>query len=278
MRNLIDFIARFHAFFIFFLLEVISLVMIVRFHNYHNATFFNSANYLSGNFYAAVNDIKGYLLLKNTNELLAGENASLRSQHVIPDSIPGYYNADVCLDSLPYIIRYIPAKVINNTVNKANNFVTLNKGSKQGIQKQMGVLTQNGIVGIVADVSENFSTVMSVLNKKSNISIRLKKAKFIGSLNWTGADAYTAKISGVPVNALIENGDTVLTSGFSSIFPKDIPVGKVVKVENTATSNFFDIEVQLFTNFYTLDYVYVVKNILKEEQDQLEANHERLSD
>lgn len=252
--------------------------MVVRFHNYHNATFFNSANYVSGNFYASVNDVKGYLLLKNTNELLAEENAMLRMHSYVPDSFPPYYNQDVCFDSLPYIIKYIPAKVINNTTNKANNFITLNKGSSHGIKKQMGVITQNGIVGIVADVSSNFATVMSVLHKKTNISIRLKKAKFIGSLNWSGNDAYTAKISGVPVNALIETGDTVLTSGFSSIFPKDIAIGKVIKVESTATSNFFDIEVQLFTNFYTLDYVYVIKNVLKDEQDQLEANHERLSE
>jgi rod shape-determining protein MreC len=278
MRNLIDFIARFHAFFLFFLLEVLSLFMIVRFHNYHNATFFNSANYVSGNFYAAINDVKGYLLLKNTNELLAEENAKLRMYSYKPDSFPPYYNQEVCFDSLPYIIKYIPAKVINNTTHKANNFITLNKGSRHGIKKQMGVITQNGIVGIVADVSKNFATVMSVLHKKTNISIRLKKSGFIGTLNWGGNHADIAKISGVPVNALIEKGDTVVTSGFSSIFPKDIPIGKVVKIENTATSNFYNIEVKLFTNFYTLDYVYVVTNALKDEQDLLEANHERLSE
>ena len=278
MRNLIDFIARFHAFFIFFILEVLSFIMIVRYHSYHNATFFNSANYLSGNFYSAVNDFKGYLLLKKTNELLAEENATLLSQIVVKDSAPGYYEKDICLDTLPYVIQYIPAKVINNTTTRANNFITLNKGSKHGIKKEMGVITQNGIVGIVADVSNNFSVVMSLLHKKSNVSVRLKKAKFIGSLNWDGSSASVAKISGVPVNALIENGDTVLTSGFSSIFPVDIPVGKVIKVENTATSNFFSIEVELFTNFYTLDYVYVIKNVFKNEQDILEARNERLSE
>lgn len=276
MRNLIDFVARFHAFLLFLFLQIISLAMVVKFHSYHNATFFNSANYLIGNFYTSINNFKGYLLLKKTNELLADENSRLKKQIVLKDSMPIYYAANTCFDSLAYVIEYIPAKVINNSTTRANNYITLNKGSKSGIKREMGVISQTGIVGIVSDVSPNFSVVMSVLHKKSNISVRLKKAKFIGSLNWDGTNAQIAKISGVPVNALLENGDTVLTSGFSSIFPEDIIVGKVSKVESTAASNFFDIEVTLFTNFYTLDYVYVIENILKAEQDSLEAKHESI--
>jgi rod shape-determining protein MreC len=197
---------------------------------------------------------------------------------VFADSFPKLYHDSTCFSELPFIIQYIPAKVINNSTTRANNYVTLNKGAKHGVQKEMGVIGQTGIVGIISDVSENFSIVMSVLHKKNNISVRMKKARFIGNLNWDGSDAQQASISGVPVNALIENGDTIVTSGFSSIFPEDIPVGKVIKVESTATSNFYEITVQLFTNFHTLNYVYVVKNILKQEQDSLEAKHEHVSE
>jgi rod shape-determining protein MreC len=221
-----------------------------------------------------MNNMKEYVKLKNSNELLANENAMLRQKIIVVDSVPKLYHDSTCFSELPYIIEYIPAKVINNSTTRANNFITLNKGKVDGVKKEMGVIGQTGIVGIVSDVSDNFSIVMSVLHKKNNISVRMKKAKFIGNLNWDGTDAQLGNITGVPVNALVETDDTVLTSGFSSIFPHDIPVGKIVKVESTATSNFYEIKVQLFTNFYMLDYVYIINNILKQEQDSLEARHE----
>jgi rod shape-determining protein MreC len=248
--------------------------MVIRSHNYHNAGFFNSANYLSGSFYASVNNVKGYIRLKQTNELLAEENAMLRRFSVIKDSFPELFPDAECVEEMPFQVNYIPAKVINNSTVNANNFITLNKGSKQGVKRETGVIAQQGIVGIISDVSENFSTAMSLLHKKSNISVRLKKSRFIGNLNWDGGNAQTAKITGVPVNAMIENGDTVITSGFSSIFPENIPVGKIINIESTATSNFFDIEVRLFTNFQTLEYVYIIRNDLQEEQKKLEAAHE----
>jgi rod shape-determining protein MreC len=266
MRNLIDFVTRFHAFFLFAILEIISLYMVVNFHSYQYSSFFNSANKISGDIYSSINNIKEYVMLKKSNEMLASENALLRQKIKMTDSVPGLYHDTTCLSELEYIIKYIPAKVINNSTSRANNFITLNKGKKDGVNAEMGVIGQNGVVGIISDVTENFSIAMSVLHKKSNISVRMKKARFIGKLNWDGTDAQWGNI--------IEVGDTVVTSGFSSIFPQNIPVGIITKVESTATSNFFDIRVNLFTNFYTLDYVYIINNNLKQEQDSLEARYE----
>jgi rod shape-determining protein MreC len=274
MRNLIDFIARFHAFFLFIVLQAISFSLIIQSHNYHNAGFFNSANYVSGNFFRLVKDVKEYVRLKQTNEQLAAENAFLRQFLYVSDSVPSLFPASACADESPFRFSYIPAKVLNNSTVKSNNYITLNKGSRHGVKKETGVIARQGIVGIVTDVSENFCIVMSVLHKKSNISVRLKKSRFIGNLNWEGGSTSHARISGVPVNALVENGDTVVTSGFSSIFPENIPVGKIVKVESTATSNFFEIQVELFTNFHTLEYVYIIRNDLQDEQKKLDSAHE----
>ncbi len=274
MRSLLDFIARFHAFFLFLLLQLLSMALIIRHHQYHNATFFNTANYFTGNAYTFVSDMKGYLQLKNSNEMLASENALLRA--ALPENIeaPPLFSDTSCKEELPFYVQYIAAKVINNSVTKANNYITLNKGKKDGVYLEAGVIGSDGIVGIVTDVSENFSIAMSLLHKKSNVSVRLKKSRYIGNLNWAGGSPEFVLVSGVPVNAMIDKNDTIVTSGFSSIFPENIPVGRIIELNNKTGSNFYDIKVELFTNFRTLDYVYVVNNYLKAEQDSLENRHE----
>lgn len=274
MRNLIDFISRYHAYLLFLLLQGISFWLIIHHHRYHNAGFFNSASLVSGSIYSAVGGIREYVMLKRINERLAAENAYLRQLVSSTNLLSSSDNVSQCIEESAVWFAYIPAKVVNNPTVKAGNFITLNKGTRHGVRKETGVISREGVVGIVIDVSDNFSLVMSLLHKKSNISVRLKKARFIGNVNWDGGSVRRVRVTGVPVNAWVETGDTLVTSGFSSIFPENIPVGRIVRVESTAASNFFEIEAELFTNFHTLDYVYIINQPLQDEQRKLETIHE----
>jgi rod shape-determining protein MreC len=165
---------------------------------------------------------------------------------------------------------FITAKVINNSVNRRNNYLTLNAGSLQGIKPEMGVISSEGIVGIVKDTSKHFCSVMSFLHKDSKISAKLKKSGYIGSLVWDGYDASRASLKDIALHVQFAKGDTIVTSSYSSIFPEDIMIGRVEDFETKAGDNFYDITIRLSTDFSKLSYVYIVNNVLKEEQQQLE--------
>jgi len=252
-------------------LESISFSLIVKNNSYQNASVLNSANNVSGQMFLMVSNFKEYLSLKGTNDSLATENAKLLSDQqksnlkTPSDSIS--YN-DTTLKK-QYI--YYPARVINNSTNRRNNYLTLNRGSKHGVRKNMGVICGSGVVGIVNNVSENFCTVISILHKQTRLSGQLDSTKDIGSIVWDGISPQELTLLDVPSHILIKKGEKITTTGFSSIFPEGILIGVVRDFEMKEGDNFYSIRVRMTSRLQNIQYVYIVKNIYAEEQDNLES-------
>jgi len=270
MRNLIAFIIRYHFFLLFLLLEVFSFVLIANSTYYQRASILNTSNRITGAVYSAFDNVTDYLSLRKTNYILSEENARLRKatrlSFLLADTNTFFVNDTI------YKLRYtyIAAKVIHNSVNKRNNYLMLNKGRKQGIDKDMAVITSNGIVGTVVSVSDNFCWVMSVLNKHTKISGRIKKNNQMGTIIWEGKDFTTGTLSDIPAHVKIAKGDTIVTSGFSHIFPAGIFVGNVLDFRVEQGDHFYVIPFRFSVDYNSLDYVYIVKNLMKDEEEKLE--------
>src|ERR1700741_1453808 len=220
MRNLISFISRNHFFFLFLVLEVICIFLIVRNRSYQSSALLNSANAVSGSLYTAVANGKEYLLLKDENEKLAQENAVLRNMlkssfDIIPRNVFIRYDT---LYRKKYV--YIMGKVINSTTNHRSNYLTLNIGANQGVQKDYAIVNSEGIVGVVKDVSPNFSTAISILHKDQKVICKVKKDGSYGPLSWDGADYRYATLTDIPTHVKLVPGDTIVTSALSDIFPE----------------------------------------------------------
>jgi rod shape-determining protein MreC len=270
MRNLFNFIWKQYFFFLFLILQFFAFLLIISNNKFHNAGFFNSSNFLAGNIYKSFDDVTGYLNLKNANELLAAENARLLSSSndalLITDNT--LFSSNDSTSKQKY--EYREAKVINNSINKRNNYLTLDKGSLHGIKPMMGIIAPDGVVGIVKDVSENFCSVISLLNKSTIISSKLKTTGYLGSVAWEGGDPSTAILFDIPKHAKIAIGDTIITSGASTIFPEGVLVGTIKDFNLKDGDNFYQIKINLTTDFGKLSYVYIVNNLLSDEQKQLE--------
>lgn len=270
MRNLLSFFLRYNSLFIFFTLEVICLTLVFRLNYYHKVSFVSATNNFTGGIYSSYTSFTDYLNLAQVNDSLSRENALLRSK-----LLSSYWDTEVrkdvaCDVNMVQAYQFFDAKVISNSTNKASNYLVINKGSKHGVKPNMGVVVPKGVVGIVMDVSENFATIMSVLHKDSKVSVKLKGPGNSGSLTWPGGDSRYALVKNVPVHVNIQPGDTIVTSGYSSIFPENIMVGTIESFESPSGSNFYDISIKLATDFETLEYVYVVNYLFSEEQDKLE--------
>lgn len=272
MKNLWLFLIRYNAFFWFIVFFALSLFLVVRNNNYQKSAFVNSSNIVVGNFYGNVNSWKEYLYLKEVNQQLVDENAVLNQQ------LQNYISTDTItevniLDSID-ISRYefIPATVVNNSIHQKSNYITLNKGSIDGIEPDMGVITSNGVVGTVLNVSAHFSTVTSLLHPATKISVSLDSTNdAFGSLAWgTNTDARYAMVRDIPNHIKVQIGQPLFTSGFSTKFPKGIKVGHVVQTDLTSGESFKDIRIMLTTNFLNLNHVYIVKDILANEKILLE--------
>ena len=268
MRTLLLFIIRFNYVFAFLLLEAVAIAFVVSNHAYHRVGFLNSAGFVTGNIFGAYHGLGEYLSLGEINKKLMEENAMLKMTGQLNSDTAVYI--DFCNDSLDVQYRYIPMKAINFSVNKSNNFITLNKGWKHGIEKDMGVVTASGIVGIVNQVSANFSNAMSVLHKDSRISIKVKRFNYPGTLQWESGNPAVADIIGIPMHLPIAVGDSVVTSGFSSIFPENLPVGVISEFTVPKGKSFYNVKVRLSANLETLQYAYVIQNVLQDEQRELE--------
>ncbi len=270
MRNLFTYLWKYKIFFLFLLLEVLSLTLFIENSYYQKASFINSSNLISGVVYKTNNDITEYFHLKSTNRTLAEENAHLHSlssnNYIITNNT--IYTKNDTTYKLQY--QYVSAKVINSSTNKRNNYLTLNIGRNQGITKDMGVISPKGIVGIVKDVSDNFSSVISVLHKDSKISAKVKKYGNLGSVLWNGYDYRRASLIDIPTHVPIYIGDTIITSGFSSVFPEGIVIGKIIDHRIESGNSFYTITIEFAEDFNTLSYVYVIKNFFKNEQTELE--------
>lgn len=269
MRNLIEFLSRYNHWFLFVLLEVASLVLLFRFNNYHGSVWFTSANAVSGKVLEAHSEMESYMNLAEVNEALTQRNvylehrlAQLEEQLAVKmstDSLAGKLQND----SVHY--RLIPAKIVNNSIDKTENFITLDKGSADGVKKDMGVVSGTGVVGIVYLVSKHYSVVISVLNAKSNISCAIADRGYFGYLHWTGGASDIAYVDDIPRHAHFKRGDYIVTSGYSSVFPAGIAVGKISKVYNSPDGLSYRLQVKLSTDFSTLRDVCVI-----DDNDMLE--------
>lgn len=271
MRNLIFFIYKYYVFFLFFSLEVFAFVVIFRFNNYQKASFVNYTVGVTSSFYTAVSNTQEYFNLRHVNDSLQIENARLRSQ-----LLTSYYKNNFTPTQINDTVykqqyEYIPAQVVSNSVTKRNNYITLNKGSLHGIAPEMGVISDNGIVGIVMSVSPHYCTVLSLLNNNCKISAKIEKNGAFGSLVWEGDDPKYAALRDVNKHVPLMTNDQIITSNFSTIFPEGIPIGKIYAHSLDAGDNFHTIKVELNTDFATVSTVYVIRNLLKQEQQTLEA-------
>ncbi|MFD2582082.1 rod shape-determining protein MreC [Pedobacter vanadiisoli] len=272
MRNLWIFISRYNAFFLFIIFFTVGIYLTVKNNSYQRSVTLNSTNQIVGTAYERLNVFKRYLNLGMVNDSLAAENAKLKSQLLSLTTVDTAKDVKVIDTVTNQDYTYLAAKVIKNSITLRNNVMTINKGSIDGIKSGMAVIApQKGVVGFIRDVSEHLATIQSLLHKDTKISVTLKKNNALGSLVWGDGnfDIKKALIKEVPNHIKMYVGDTVVTSGFAS-FPKGILVGRISKPNVATNDNFLSGEVNLFTDFSTLQYVYVVKYKKAEEQKALE--------
>ncbi len=271
MNNLLNFLWKHHFTFLFLILETIAFLILVQSNRFQKANFLNSSNEISGNVYSMMNNITEYFDLRRTNEQLASENAKLIT--LSKNSFIKINRNFLMIDDTLYKqhFKYLNAKVINSTTNRRNNFLILDHGRGEGVEPEMAVISTNGVVGIVSSVSENFCSVISVLHKETKISAKMKKNDYFGIVTWSGGDYEFATLSDIPRHVELFKGDTIVTRASSGIFPEGILIGFVDEFEVPPGENFYNIKLRLSTGFNQLTQVYIVKNVLKEEQKNLEA-------
>lgn len=272
MRQLFSYILKQYFFFLFILLEIFSLSLIVQ-NNYQGASFYNSTNRFTGSIYSTYNNINNYFHLKKANTELIEENAVLRnlmeSSYIIEDSIRKSYS----IDSL---YRFVGAKVISNSVHKRKNYLMLDKGHKHGVRNEMGVISPKGVLGTVVEVSENYSTIMSVLHINYKVSARIKKNRHMGSMIWDGENYRKGILTDIPTHVNLIKGDTIITSGNSHVFPEGITVGVANDYLKEPGEKFNTAIIDFSVDYNNVFSAYVITNLKKEEIVQLDslANNE----
>lgn len=266
MRQLFYLIYKYRVLFIFLLLEIGALWLVVNRNSYQRVALVSSANEITGSVDAFTNDVSYYVQLRNTNDTLMNENARLRQ---LANSL---YNKvkEVPSESINRPYNFIPARVVNNSVFRNNNYITIDKGTEDGIAPGMGIISSRGVVGQVKACSKHFSTVYSVLHTKLLISSRLERLKVMGTTKWDTGDPDFGSLLYIPRNVEVQKGDSVVTSGYNSVFPESVLIGTVEKVEQLASESFLAIEIRFATDFQQLTYVYAVNYKLKEERKALE--------
>lgn len=273
MRNLWIFLSRYNAFFFFIVFFAIGIILTVRNNAYQRSVTLNSTNAVVGSAYERVNVLKRYLNLGQVNDSLAQENAKLKTTLLQLQNVDTTSTVVVkdSLNQQQYTL--FSAKVIKNSITLRNNVITINKGSLQGVTQGMAVVSPSvGVVGFVMDVSENLATVRSLLNSGTSISVSPKKYNAFGSLVWGDGnfDITKAYVKEIPNHYKVNKGDTIVTSGAGG-FPKGILVGKVSRTELSTGDSFMSLEISLFNDFSNLQYVYLVKNRMTQEQNALET-------
>ena len=268
MQQIFNFLIHNKNKILFLLLLVFSLFLTIQSHSYQKSKFINSANFLSGGIYSWTSDINSYFHLEEYNQRLLEENRQLRTILTgIADTLELSKQEDTLFGGI-YVFR--TAEVINNNYAKIDNYLTLNKGSKSGIAKDMGVVTSKGIVGIVENVSANYATVISILNSNSRINAQLDNTNHFGSLVWNGEDPNIVQLTDVPSQAPVTKGDTIVTGGRSLIFPKGVPIGIIDNYSLNENQSYYSIDVRLFNDMTNIGYVYIIENTDKKEIQELE--------
>lgn len=269
MRSLLNFFLRYSSVLIFLVLQAVAIYLLYNGTSYHNIRLANGVGAIQGRLQQKVRNTTEYFSLRQVNLSLEAENLELRNrlEGIIETREIEFFEVNDSMHRQQY--KYIAASVVNQTVNRQKNYITINMGTNHGIKPGMAVTGSEGIVGIVVGASQNFSVAMSTLNLDFRLSARLRNSSYFGSLAWDGHNREQASLREIPHHVVVAEGDTVETSGFSSIFPAGIIVGTVASV-NSETGDFLNITINLSTNFSKLHNVYIIGNLLKEEQERIE--------
>ena len=268
MQQIFSFIIKNSNRILFLLLLGISLSLTIQSHSFHRSRVISSANFLSGGVYEKINSVEEYLHLREQNDQLAIENANLKSLLFKTKDSAEIPNLDSLKGVSPKDL--VVCKVIHNSYNVVENFLTLNAGAKSGVKPDMGVINSLGIVGIIDDVSPNYSTVISILNRKSQINAKVKNSDHFGTLNWNGKNTGFVQLVDVPRLATVKKGDTIVTGGQSVIFPENIGIGTIEKLQTDEETHYYTITVKLFNDMTNLGHVYIIKTENSEEIKNLE--------
>lgn len=279
MHNLTEFLAKHNHWFVFLVLEVVSMVLLFRYNSYQGSVWFSSANAVTGKVYEWDSAVESFFSLSGVNSQLTQRNAFLEQQvRMLDDSIARLTRSqEAAVTRLSSMVpfqgcRLIPAKVVANMVNRYDNLITIDKGSADGVKRDMGVVCGMGVVGIVYLVSEHYSIVIPALNSHSNISCTIQRRGYFGYLRWRGGSSQLAYLEDVPRHAHFKLGDNVVTSGYSSVFPPGVMVGKVLHVFNSADGLSYRVQVKLSTDFARLrDVCLVDDSALQERIDLMRA-------
>lgn len=268
MRNLLLFISKYNAILFFVVLEAISIFLIVNYNNKQKEIFLYSSNLLVGKINKQRNDLVQYLNLKEKNELLKKDNALIFQKFFNKKNITGIdYNAT---DTIVSDFTIIPATICNKSINNRNNRFTLDKGLNRGIKKGMGVISVRGIVGVVRKSNSEFASIIPLINTVSRISVMIKGKGYFGILKWKPYDYLRTQLQAIPKHANIIEGDTIITSGFSTIFPKGIVVGTIENIELDKGSNYYNIKVRLINDMALEQDVYIIGDRKKEVKLEVE--------
>lgn len=279
MHNLTEFLAKHNHWFVFLVLEVVSMVLLFRYNSYQGSVWFSSANAVTGKVYEWDSAVESFFSLSGVNSQLTQRNAFLEQQvRMLDDSIARLTRSQEAAvtrlsNMVPFLgCRLIPAKVVANMVNRYDNLITIDKGSADGVKRDMGVVCGMGVVGIVYLVSEHYSIVIPALNSHSNISCTIQRRGYFGYLRWRGGSSQLAYLEDVPRHAHFKLGDNVVTSGYSSVFPPGVMVGKVLHVFNSTDGLSYRVQVKLSTDFARLrDVCLVDDSALQERIDLMRA-------
>ncbi|MDD2437877.1 MAG: rod shape-determining protein MreC [Massilibacteroides sp.] len=278
MRKLLEFLISKRHWFLFIILEIISFILIYRNNAYQRNIIFSSANVVTGQIASLSGSITSYINLREINRELSERNAELEMELLERQEELETLKADTTLfkgfaldsteQSYPY--DFVMSRVIYNSISYISNYITINKGEKDGIAPDMGVVSDKGVVGVVSTVSDHMAVVIPILNPKFKLSCKVKGNRYFGSMTWNGRSIYYANLEQLPRHVEFVIGDTIVTSGFSTIFPPGIIVGTVASFEKEKDDNFFSLEVKLSTDFASLNNVRILRNYRQKEQQKLE--------
>ena len=272
MQQIINFLIRNKNFLLFLLLFILSLSFTFQSHSYHKSKFINSANFLTGGIYKSANNIGVYFDLRQENNILLEENNKLKS--ILFNTESNASNPIDLNENISNNYTLIPAQVFKNSYSATNNYLTINKGERDSVLQDYGVITSIGIIGIIDNTSKKYARVMSILNTNSRINVQLKKTNHFGTLTWDTESPENVTLIDVPKLAPVIVGDTIITGGRSTIFPKGIPVGKVVSFKLDETENYYNIKVKLFNDMTNVGHVYIIENLDAEEISTLNNQDE----
>jgi rod shape-determining protein MreC len=264
MQQIINFLIRYKTFLLYIFLLLIAFVFTFQSHSYHQSKFLNSANYISGSIYQLSTNSTSYFNLREENESLLKENEILRRR------LYNKQTSEIPLIDSTITYTVITGQVVKNSYANQRNYVTINKGRADSITQDMGVITDKGILGIVESTSNSFASVQSILNDKSRINAKIKNSNHFGSLIWDTKSYTTVQLIDIPRLAPLSIGDTILTGASSSIFPENIPIGTISKFDLDSSKSFYFIDVALFNDMTNIKNVYIIKNLNREEIENLE--------